>query len=227
MKSIHRLSGIFLIGMAFYGCSPQTTLTGIQSISLNTGLTRSEKTLHSWKALRDQNVVIQRYDYSCGAGALATLMRYYFDDDVTEEEVLFGILGSMTKEEVLDREEKGFSLLDLKRYAEKRGYQAVGVKLKYAGLKQLRGPVLVYLEKDDYKHFAVLKGVLGDRVYLADPSRGNVRMAVYRFAEEWSGIALILGKKGFGLPQEYPLAVDAQNLTPIEMQSARSALYSN
>jgi predicted double-glycine peptidase len=101
------------------------------------------------------------------------------------------------------------------------------VKLKYAGLTQLKGPVLVYLEKDDYKHFAVLKGVAGDRVYLADPSRGNVRMAVFRFAEEWSGIALILGKKGFGLPQAYPLALDAQKLSPIEMQSARSALYSN
>ena len=227
MKSIHRLSGIFLIGMAFYGCSPQTTLTGIQSISLNTGLTRSEKTLHSWKALRDQNVVIQRYDYSCGAGALATLMRYYFGDEVTEEEILFGILGPMTKEEVMDREEKGLSLLDLKLYAEKRGYQAVGVKLKYASLKQLKGPVLVYLEKDDYKHFAVLKGVVGDRVYLADPSRGNVRMAVFRFAEEWSGIALILGKKGFGLPELYPLALDTQKLSQIEMQSARSALNSN
>ena len=227
-QSIHRLYGILLlISIAFYSCSPQPTSTGIQSISLNTGLTRSEKTLHSWQALRDQNVVIQRYDYSCGAGALATLMSYYFGDDITEEEILFGILGSMTKEEVLDREEKGFSLLDLKRYAEKRGYQAVGVKLKYASLKQLKGPVLVYLKKDDYKHFAVLKGVVGDRVYLADPSRGNVRMAVFRFVEEWSGVALILGKKGFGLPQDYPLALDAQNLTQIEMQSARSALYSN
>jgi predicted double-glycine peptidase len=226
MKSLRRLYGILVLGIAFYGCSTQTATKGPQSLSLNTGLTRSEKTLHSWKALRDQNVVIQRYDYSCGAGALATLMRYYFGDEVTEEEVLFGILGSMTKEEVLDREEKGFSLLDLKRYAEKRGYLAVGVKLKYAGLKQLKGPVLVYLEKGDYKHFAVLKGVVGDRVYLADPSRGNVRMAGFRFTEEWSGIALILGKKGFGLPQEYPLAPDAQKLSPIEMQSARSALYS-
>jgi uncharacterized protein len=227
MKAIHGLCGIILISAAFYGCTAQTAATGPQSISLNTGLTRSEKTLHSWKALRDQNVVIQRYDYSCGAGALATLMRYYFGDDVTEEEVLFGILGSMTREEVLDREEKGFSLLDLKRYAEQKGYQAVGVKLKYAVLKQLKGPILVYLEKDGYKHFALLKGVVGDRVYLADPSRSNVRMAVFRFAEEWSGIALILGKKGFGLPQDYPLALDAQKLSQIEMQSARSALYSN
>ena len=61
---------------------------------------------------------------------------------------------------------------------------------------------------------------------MADPSRDNVRMAVFRFAKEWSGIALILRKKGFGLPQDYPLALDAQKFTQIEMQSARSALYS-
>ena len=221
------LCAILVIGIAFCGCTAQTTVTAPHSQSLNTGFTRSEKTLRSWTALRNQNLIIQRYDYSCGAAALATLMRYYFGDEVNEEEVLFNILGSMTKEEVLDREEKGLSLLDLKQYAERRGYQAVGVKLKYATLKQLKGPVLIHLEQIDYKHFAVLKGVVGDRVYLADPSRGNVRMAVFRFSKEWAGIALILGKKGFGLPEEYPLDLSDQKLSLIEMQSARSALYSN
>jgi len=225
MKLLHNLFGILLILIAFYGCSAQTNVTGPHSQSLNTGFTRSDKTLYSWKALQEKNVVIQRYDYSCGAAALATLMRYYFGDEVNEEEVLFGILGSMTKEEVLDREEKGLSLLDLKQYAERRGYQAVGVRLKYATLKQLKGPVLIHLEQIDYKHFAVLKGVVGDRVYLADPSRGNIRMAVFRFSKEWAGIALILGKKGFGLPEEYPLDLSNQKLSLIEMKSARSALY--
>lgn len=226
MKFIHSVYGVLLICISFYGCSTQIPSTGIQSSSLNTGWIRSEKPLRSWKALRDQNVVVQRYDYSCGAGALATLMRYYFGDEVTEEEILFGILSSMTKEEVLDREEKGLSLLDLKRYSEKRGYQAVGVKLKYASLKQLKGPVLIHLEREDYKHFAVFKGVWGDRIYLADPSRGNIRLAAFRFAQEWSGIALVLGKRGFGLPQSYPLALKDRELNQIEMQSVRSALYS-
>jgi len=225
MKLLPSFFGVLLICISFYGCSTQMPSTDTQSPSINTGWTRSERPVRSWKALRGQNVVIQRYDYSCGAGALATLMRYYFSDQVTEEEILFGILSSMTKEEVKDREEKGLSLLDLKRYAEKRGYQAVGVKLKYASLKQLKGPVLVHLEREDYKHFAVFKGVNGDRIYLADPSRGNIRLAVFRFAQEWSGIALVLGKKGFGLPQSYPLALKDHELDQIEMQSVRSALY--
>lgn len=98
------------------------------------------------------------------------------------------------------------------------------MKLKYAGLKQLKGPVLIHLEREDYKH-AVLKGVREDRVYLADPSRGNVRMSVDRFAQEWSGAALVLGRKGFGVPQSHPLAPEDRGPLQIEMQNARRSLY--
>lgn len=214
-----------LIGIAFCGCARQGSAPERGFISVRAGETRIEKPLRSWKELRDQHVVIQRYDYSCGAGALATLMRYYFQDPVGEEKILQSILEPMSPEEILDREENGLSLLDLKRCAENRHYQAVGVKLSFANLKRLKGPVLVHLEREGYKHFAVLKGVRGDRIYLADPSYGNIRMSAFRFAREWSGIALVLGKEGFGLPEAYPLALDDQDLGQIEMQEARRSLF--
>ena len=132
----------------------------------------------------------------------------------------------MNEEDVKDREANGLSLLDLKKYSEQRGYQAVGVKLNYASLPKLMGPVLIHLERKDYRHFAVLRGVRGDRVYLADPSRGNIRMSIDRFAKEWSGIALVLGKQGFGLPKEYPLALEDQVTVPNEMLAARNSLFS-
>ena len=183
------------------------------------------KPVASWKDLRDRNVVIQRFDYSCGAGALATLMRYYFGDNVSEEGILIAILGEMNQDEINDREKNGLSLLDLKNCAEKMGYQATGVKLNYASLPKLKGPVLIHLERKDYRHFAVLKGVQGDRIYLADPSRGNIRMSVQRFAKEWSGIALVLGKREFGLPQKYPLALDDQQSVQNEILAARRSLF--
>jgi predicted double-glycine peptidase len=89
----------------------------------------------------------------------------------------------------------------------------------------LKGPVLIYLDREDYKNFAVFKGARGDRIYLADPSRGNIRMSVDRFAEEWSGIALVLGKSGFGLPQKYPLALDDQEPVQNELHETRKSLY--
>jgi len=168
---------------------------------------------------------MQRFDYSCGAAALATLMRYYFQDDVTEGDVLAGILNGLSAEQLVDRTENGLSLLDLKQCAERMGYQAVGVKLKYANLPELKGPVLIHVERDGYKHFTVLRGLQGDRVYLADPSRGQIRMSVDRFAEEWTGIALVLGKRGLGLLEQYPLALGPADIAPDEALAARRALY--
>ena len=225
MKKLTVVSGVFLVATAFYGYAAQTPLSNVTVIPLRAGGIRTDHSLFSWKELRDRNVIIQRFDYSCGSGALATLLQYYFGDNVSEEELLLSILGRMTEEEVKDREKNGLSLLDLKRCAEQRGYQAVGVKLKYASLPKLKGPVLIHLEREDYKHFAVLKGARGDRIYLADPSRGNIRMSVDRFAKEWSGIALVLGKSGFGLPQEYPLAIDDQEPVQNELLDARRSLY--
>jgi predicted double-glycine peptidase len=187
--------------------------------------TRIETSFHSWKWHRDKNVVIQSLDYSCGAGALTTLMRYYFRVGVSEQDVLLNIIGTMSDEDVRDREKNGLSMLDLKHCAERMGYQAVAVRLKYASLPKLRGPVLIHLEGEGYKHFAVLRGVHSDRVFLADPSRGNIRMSIDRFTQEWTGVALVLGKPGFGLPSKYPLALDDQELVQNELLSVRRALY--
>lgn len=194
-------------------------------VSLSAEQDRLAEKFKTWKDIRQQHVVMQRYDYSCGAAAMATLMRYYFDDDVTEREVLLDILDHVSAEATKKRKKEGFSLLDLKKYAERRGYQAVGVNLGIAALPQLAGPVLVYLESDGYKHFAVLRGVHEDRAFLADPSRGNLRIPVSRFIKEWSGITLVLGKEDFGIPTNYPLAIDYGSPVRPQLQAARRALY--
>jgi predicted double-glycine peptidase len=214
-----------LLSLALGGCAVQPMRLPADTMPIRAGGIRGQKTIHSWKELRDRNVILQGYDYSCGAGALATLMRYYFGDNVSEEGILLSILSPMTQEEVEDREQNGLSLLDLKLCAERMGYQATGVKLSYASLPKLKGPVLVHLEREDYRHFAILKGVRGDRIFLADPSRGNLRISVDRFAKEWSGIALVLGKQGFGLPREYPLALEEQLPVPNEILAARRSLF--
>ena len=44
-------------------------------------------------------------------------------------------------------------------------------------------------------------------MYLADPSRGNIILRIWRFSAEWTGVALVLGKKGFGMPDNHGLSV--------------------
>ena len=57
------------------------------SIDVGSGI-RIEVPLKSMKDLRDQRLVKQRFDYSCGSAALATVLRYGFGDEVTERDIL-------------------------------------------------------------------------------------------------------------------------------------------
>jgi predicted double-glycine peptidase len=135
--------------------------------------------------LRDENVVKQRFDFSCGAAALATMLRYGFNDNITEQQILIDLFTQLSDDERTVAERTGFSLLDLQRVAQRRGYAAEGFRLEPGQLAMLSGPVMVFIEPRGYKHFAVLRGVRGDRVYLADPSRGNIRQPLYTFLDDW------------------------------------------
>jgi predicted double-glycine peptidase len=181
------------------------------------------------KDLRDQNIVKQRFDYSCGAAALATMLRYGFGEDVTEREILVQLFGLLSEQEKTDRLATGFSLLDLQRVAQARGYNAQGFRLAPDQLSQLGGPMIVFIEPRGYKHFAVLRGVRDDRAYLADPSRGNIRTPVYSFVEDFvqadgKGIIFVVEPKT-GLPSDKMPLTLAKNGTPrMEIMTAREML---
>lgn len=157
------------------------------------------KKRHTLKELRDRYVVKQQLDFSCGAAALATLMRYYYGDDTSEREMLDLLnvrLRALPRADLLRKQRIGFSLLDLKIVAEQKGYKAAGFELGLDQIGKLVAPVLVYLRPLGYDHFAILRGVAGDRVLLADPARGNLSMNTSRFAEEYGGVIFALGRKG-------------------------------
>lgn len=162
---------------------------------------------HTLKELRDRHVVKQQEDYSCGAAALATLLLYYYGEETSESDLLTLLKQQIPAEEWPMKSVQGFSLLDLKTAARTKGFRAAGFELTIEQLAKLRAPVIVFIKPLGYKHFAVLRGVDRSRVYLADPSRGNVRMSVSRFLEEWSGFVFVLGKSGEELLTDHPLAL--------------------
>ena len=181
------------------------TATGLSAqIAIGGSGLRVEPPARSMKDLRDQDVVKQRFDFSCGSAALATLLRYGFGENVTEDRILDGLFDLPSEAEKADRRRTGFSLLDLQRVAQAQGYDAQGFRLEPDQLPMLGGPVIVFIEPRGYKHFAVLRGVRGNRVYLADPSRGNIRMPMYTFLDTWlqddgKGIIFVIEPKS-GLP---------------------------
>lgn len=147
--------------------------------------------VRSWKSIRDQNVVKQQRDYSCGAAALATLTRYYWGDNATELEYLVTIENLLTEEELRDRIENGLSMTDLRKAAVKRGYQASIGKLTIEKLYEVKIPVIVAIRAGDLEHFVVVRGIVDNWIYLADPIRGNHRMPVCIFADRWIENALL------------------------------------
>jgi uncharacterized protein len=173
---------------------------------------------YTLKELRDQYVVKQQHDYSCGAAALATLMVYYFREETSEQQMLELMNAGLTKDEQTRKVLRGFSLLDLQRAARAKGFQAAGFKLTIEQLTQLAAPVIVFVQPMGYRHFAVLRGVDRGRVFLADPVRGNLRMSIGRFLDEWNGIVFVLGKPGEEDLTTYPLALPQPDYIQPELQ---------
>jgi uncharacterized protein len=148
--------------------------------------------------IRQDRVVVQQWDLSCGAAALATLLIYQHGDPVSEREIARGLIQreEYLAEPLLVRARHGFSLLDLKRYVEERGYQGIGYgKLTLEDLID-RAPIMVPVRFYGYNHFVVFRGALGNRVLLADPAFGNRTMSAKKFEAAWLDYPKF-GKVGF------------------------------
>jgi len=178
----------------------------------------------TWEALKEQNVVMQDYDYSCGAAAMATLLRYYWGDDVTEEMVLDEILEQLTDEEFEDRQENGLSMTDLRDTAVGLGYLSTMRRVAFSDLQEMKIPVIVRIKKDDYEHFVVYRGMVEDRIFLADPSLGNQRISLVSFIEQWNNVVLVVVKPGVDLPVDPPLAIKETPPVRIELLGVRQSL---
>lgn len=137
--------------------------------------------------MRHDRVVVQKWDLSCGAAALATILNFQHNDPINEREIAIGLMGreEYVKNPALVQVRQGFSLLDLKRYVDSRGYEGIGYgKLTLEDLIE-RAPVMVPIDTNGYKHFVVFRGTYGNRVLLADPAWGNRTMTIDKFKRKW------------------------------------------
>jgi predicted double-glycine peptidase len=159
----------------------------------------AEKTpVKSLLEMRQDRVIVQKWDLSCGAAALATLLTYQHGDPVPEREIAKGLMQRQeyVANPLLVRVRQGFSLLDLKRYVDKRGYEGIGYgRLTLKDLNE-HAPIMVPINLYGYNHFVVFRGVRGNRVLLADPAWGNRTMPIEKFEDAWIDYPQI-GKVGF------------------------------
>lgn len=102
-----------------------------------------------------KHIVSQRYDYSCGSAALATILKYQLGEKFTETQIIHGLFRYGDKEQV--EKKRAFSLLDMKKFVGVLGYNGVGYRADIEDLKDLNMPCILPIELYGYRHFTVFK----------------------------------------------------------------------
>lgn len=136
---------------------------------------------------RRRNVVMQDFDISCAAAAICIILNYQHGERLTEREIAIELIDRPEYIETpeLVRIRQGFSLLDLKRYVDGRGYEGIGFgRMEYDDLLE-RAPIIVPINARGYNHFVVFRGEMGGSVLCADPAYGNRTFSRGRFENEW------------------------------------------
>jgi predicted double-glycine peptidase len=172
--------GATLCARAAVFCAAGLAVTPVQARA-------GERPVESLLERRQRGVVMQKYDLSCGAAALATLLGERHGERVTEREVATGLMQrrEYVENPRLVQQREGFSLLDLKRYVTSRGYVGLGYgNLTWEDLQGL-APVMVPVNIVGYNHFVVFEGSRDGDVLLADPAWGQREMSRGAFLAAW------------------------------------------
>jgi predicted double-glycine peptidase len=154
---------------------------------------------------RFETVVRQQYDFSCGSAALATLLRFHYDDPQDEQSVFLGMFRDGDQAQI---RRLGFSLLDMKRYLAARGIAADGFRVSIGQIAQARMPGIALIDFDGYRHFVVVKGIDDQTLLLGDPSLGLRRETIGRFARQWNGVFFVLSGRDAVGQSHFNMAAD-------------------
>lgn len=191
----------YIPGIRFFLCL-------IAIVSLCIGMhARAAEPVRSLLELRQRHVVLQQWELSCGAAALATILRYQYGVPVTEHSVALGLIDreEYIKNPDLIRFRQGFSLLDMKRYVDGLGYKGIGLGQLTLSDLFARAPIIVPVNLQGFPHFVVFRGGTLKTVLIADPAFGNVTMSTDKFLKGWIDYKDI-GHVGFIVTKEGSLA---------------------
>lgn len=167
----------------------------------------------SFLEMRERNLVRQGWDISCGAAALSTVLTHYYAAPYSEPTIAVSILANTDPDRV--RQRGGFSLLDLKRFAEAVGFSADGYgELTLADLDAFNAPVIVPVRIRGLDHFVVYRGRAAGKILIGDPAFGNLTLSRYQFQEFWtSGIGFVVQPADAADADRAALASEAMHLT--------------
>lgn len=198
-----------------------------------TGGAQTRLKVKSMAERKFDNIVRQRFDFSCGSAALATLLSFHYDRETSETDAFKSMW------EVGDQErirKLGFSLFEMKAYLQSVGLKADGFQLGLDRIQEVGVPGIALIDVKGYRHFVVLKGITDKTVLFGDPSRGIVALDREDFEKIWDGVILFIrsdvatGKENFNKLADWKLtptapfdrAIERENLQQVTLSQTRS-----
>lgn len=125
--------------------------------------------------LKLKGTVLQRYEESCGAAALATIMKLY-GKTISEQE----IVDKASKTDML-------SFAEMANISKDVGFKASGYKISTDTFEQLTVPVIARVDnRENYAHFVVVVNHNGNFVSIFDPSFGYYIQSKKEFFQWWN-----------------------------------------
>ncbi|WP_300764792.1 C39 family peptidase [Helicobacter sp. UBA3407] len=163
--------------------------------SLLQSFANAEFIVQSYQEIKNQRVIRQSYEESCGASSLATLLNILNQSNFTELEILKTMSESKLNTDMV-------SFTDLKAAVQKLGFKANSYSLDREILNQLvKIPMLVKIENDPrFPHFVVIINHKGNYLQIFDPNYGEYISSKKEFYSIWDrdkkgGYALIVALK--------------------------------
>lgn len=152
----------------------------------------------SLKEARFKRTIKQQFDFSCGSAAVATLLTFQYNYPVSEQTAFQEMFENGDQAKIRT---EGFSLLDIKRFLERRGFIADGYELPLQKLAETNTPAIVLISESGYHHFVVVKGLKNDRVLIGDPATGTRPVPLKSFQAKWEDQVLFVihNKPGVGV----------------------------
>lgn len=211
-----------LFGLSIFGLTCTGAQAAEMSVVVESGGPIAVKVTSLFEK-RFRGTIKQQYDFSCGSAALATLLSRHFEHPVGEEDVFQAMFEAGDKDKI---RAEGFSLLDMKRYLERAGYQADGYKMPLSAFEDLRVPAIALINEKGYKHFVVIKGIGAGRVLLGDPAVGTRTVTAAEFEAMHTGIYFLIRNKKDVAQANFNQLPDwrANTLAPLASGVSRDAL---
>ncbi|HEC1570624.1 TPA: C39 family peptidase [Campylobacter upsaliensis] len=155
---------------------------------------KAEFVVKSYQEIKNEKVIRQNYEESCGAASLATLINI-LDSNLTELDLLKAMSGQQLYTDMV-------SFADLNDAVKKLGFQSKSYKIDRKILESIMSvPILVKIEDDPrFPHFVVIINHKGNYLQIFDPSYGEYISSKREFYSVWDrynkgGFALIINPK--------------------------------